>query len=458
MPPRRKPNRAPGFTSLYADEDHFNDQLDDAGPPPTYARGGAAPRARSASLEHVATARGLPAGFSPRNLGQPLAQQVGGRIVSEHDGLIDTLLVCVPRHSRGVDPMDARHYAALFAGLGAEVNYLVVCGPGQQNAVRHLAAGAGVPNERLDFVLSPRFDYSIWAQDAYVAINDAQGRMILCEGISFPRYEDMTVADDVAAQSEVSVLQSYLYFQGGNVLNAGGLTMIGMDYVHRNTRRFRLPDRDSVLQEFSRLFGTDVLPLGGRASGQYAWYADGRLSGYGQQPIFHIDMYVTPTGVTGRSGREIVFLGRPEAARRAVGRWSDVPELDNGRYDAFFDETEEALQQHFEVRHLPLWLTAGTLGYDERRHYNLTFNNCLVQNAGEVRRVLLPSYAQDAATYGVDADVRHRLEDAAAAEWRRLGFEVSWMDGLEDLVYSAGAVHCITKTLRRRPAGPRIAP
>ena len=50
----------------------------------------------------------------------------------------------------------------------------------------------------------------------------------------------------------------------------------------------------------------------------------------------------------------------------------------------------------------------------------------------------------------VDAQVRRDLEQASASEWRGLGFEVSFMDGLEDLAYGDGLVHCITKTLARQ--------
>jgi hypothetical protein len=442
------PNRAPDFKKLYADEAEFVVQRDGL-PTPT---GRAKPPAPF-SAERLRTERAIPRGFSIGALGREIARSVSARIVSEHDGEVDYMLVSVPREPRKpIDELDARHYAALFAGLGRSVRYIIVCDPRQQQAMARIGIEAGLPADSLLFALSPRFNYSIWAQDAYVALNDASGGMILCEGISFPRYEDMTVADDVAAQCDVAVLQSYLYFQGGNVLNSGPVTLIGMDYVERNARRFRMPDVESVKTEFAALFGTDIVPLGGRASGQYAWYQDGRLSGYGFQPIFHIDMYVTPTGVAGQSGKEIVFLGRPEAAKTAVGRYSDVAAVNNGTYNSFFDETEAQLAARFEVQYLPLWLTRSNLGLTgvEPRYYNLTFNNCIVQAGASSRRVLLPSYSQDAADYGVDGEVRQQLESAAESAWTRLGFQVAWMDGVEDLAFNQGAVHCITKTLRRR--------
>jgi hypothetical protein len=447
---KSKPNRAPNFSSLYANQVEFEYQREKL-PLPSESLTTSQLETASKKFEQFKVNRKLPTGFSTRAFSLDLAKEIGGKIVSEHDGKIDFMLISVPRDTKPIDPLDARHYSALFKGLGSWVKYIVVCDPRQQKSILELAIGAGLAKESITFALSPRFNYSIWAQDAYVAINDSTGAMILCEGISFPRYEDMTIADDAAAQSDISLLQSYLYFQGGNVLGSGSTTLIGMDYIERNTRRHRLPDIDAVKAHFSDLLGTEILPLGGKASGEYAWYESGKLSGHGFQPIFHIDMYVTPTGIVGASGKEIVFLGRPEAAKSAVGKYSDIPDLNNGKYNSFFDETETALAAKFEVRYLPLWLTAGTLGYPvDARYYNLTFNNCIVQNASSMKKVLLPSYSQDAAGYGVDGQVRRQLELAAEVEWKKIGFEVAWMDGVEDLAFNQGAVHCITKTLRRK--------
>jgi hypothetical protein len=50
----------------------------------------------------------------------------------------------------------------------------------------------------------------------------------------------------------------------------------------------------------------------------------------------------------------------------------------------------------------------------------------------------------------VDQSAREQLQAAAETVWRQLGFEVARMDGLEDLAYGLGSVHCITKVLSRR--------
>ncbi|HWN44254.1 MAG TPA: hypothetical protein VNW71_18665 [Thermoanaerobaculia bacterium] len=449
-----KPNRAPSFADLFASKDEFEAarSAEITTPPP------AAPAA-DATLHQLEDARStgqLPSGFSMRKLGAEIAEAVGAKVVSEHEGLIDTLLITIPRQTaKPIDLLDARHYRALFSGLGNWVKYVVLCDPRQNEAVLSIAQHAGLPVENIRIVSSPRFDYSIWAQDAYVALNDSANSMILCEGVSFTRAEDMTIADDIVVQSDISLLQSYLYFQGGNVLCSEGRTLVGMDYIQRNVLRHNIPDADASVEAFSKQFGTPVVPLGGKKSGEYEWYEKEILSGYGSQPIFHIDMYVTPTGVKNSAGREIVFLGRPAKAREATGRYSDIGELNNDKYDSFFLETEEQLRAHYEVRHLPLWLTHGSLGYNTQpRYYNLTWNNCIVQNAPDEKRVLLPSYSPDAANNGGCEHLRRDLEASAQCEWEKLGFTVYWMDGIEDLAFGSGAVHCITKVLRRLTPKP----
>ena len=211
----------------------------------------------------------------------------------------------------------------------------------------------------------------------------------------------------------------------------------------------------TFLQAFASLFRTQVVTLGEQIDTQHKPLFDrGILTGYGLQPIFHIDMYVTRTGVEDpTSGKEIVFLGRPAFAKTVTNHFSDFPEFDSDIYDKFFTRTEEQLKEHFEVRHLPLWFTYGNLRDPKKRlkFYNLTWNNALVENDGKTRRVVLPSYTdpEDARIFGVDLAVRKDLQQAAAEAWQNLGFEVRFTDSMEDLAWGDGAVHCMTKTLGR---------
>lgn len=395
--------------------------------------------------------------FNMRRFNDYVFDILNTRIVPTSHGRIEDLLLTVPYKYQNdqivVDQRHERHYKALIAGLGDNRTYTVVCHPNTAQQIR--AWFTELANVTVNLVFSPRFRYSIWGQDAYVAVLDDQGAKILAEGVSFPRSEDMTIADDVAAQTKVAVLQSYLYFQGGNVLGGPTKTLIGADYIWRNTTRASLETEAKVLDSFKKLFKTDIVVLGGKKSGDYYWHEDGVLSGYGFQPIFHIDMYVTPTGVTGQSGKEIVLLGRPKKAHEITGKWAEISDYNDSRFDEFFEETEQQLAQHFEVQHLPLLLTYGDLKgkASKKDYYILSFNNVVIENykdnGMDKRNVILTTYAEDSTEYGTDSAIRRDLEQAAEAIWSNLGYTVHKMDGMEELAYGLGSVHCITKDLKR---------
>jgi len=394
-----------------------------------------------------------------RRLDEAIARAAGLRIVPSAAGRIERLLLCVPTKTDNgrlvVSGLHKRHLRALAAALGARRDYLIVCHPAFTEEIHSWFAGiAGVS---IEFVLSPRFAFSVWARDASVALNAPFGDQVLLESVLFPRYEDMAVADDIAAQTEVCVLQSGLYFQGGNVLGGPEITLVGQDEIWRNTTRFGLETADKVIAAFERAFGTRIVALGHENTDAYDWYKAGILWGYGHQPQSHIDMYVTRTGAIGKTGREIVMLGRPGMAKKVVGHYSEVPELDNPTIDGFFDATEHELWKHFEVRHLPTLLTRNALaGYAPyAEYYYLTFNNVLVETGthgpGTRGTVVMTTYAEDSQAFGTDAGLRRELEDASEAIWREAGFDVRRLDGMEDLAWGTGSIHYITQSLKRGP-------
>ena len=351
--------------------------------------------------------------------------------------------------------LDARHLTTLMSLMDSHTRFTLLCHQNQITTIEQWLSELGITTDRAAICLSV-FEYSIWAQDAYVNLVDASGETVLCEGVNFPRYDDMSIADDVAAQSDCRALQSYIYFQGyfqgGNVLAARDFALIGTDYVKKNLGRAFLETESKVLDRMSQLFGMPVISVGRSTPIPRAHRAnaDGSvvyLSGL-YQPVFHIDMYVTPTGVFGASGKEICLVGRPSKARSILNEPA-------GQYDfdTYFEEAELQLSQHFETVQLPLYPTKAVVrGKD--RHYHLTYNNAVLENYvdpnGTQRRVVyMPTFAGDADDYGFPRAPREALDTEAEGIWRSIGFEVRRMDGLEDLAVGWGSVHCITKELRR---------
>lgn len=129
------------------------------------------------------------------------------RLVSSVLGRIENLLITIP-FEHGEDDVyiktyDARHFQALMRGLGPNRTYTVVC---HRDLQAEIESWGGTHQPTLHFVHSPYFHYTIWAQDAYIALAGPRDEALLCEGVLFRRGEDMTIADDVAAQTAIQTL------------------------------------------------------------------------------------------------------------------------------------------------------------------------------------------------------------------------------------------------------------
>ncbi len=399
---------------------------------------------------------------SMRSIGDYYCTTTQTKLVSDEAGRVADILLTVPPYydknnpNVNVDPSDERHLKRLISLLwSADTNrqFTMLCQSYQIQDVENWFNDGGIPVTSFSISASV-FNYSIWAQDAYVALNGQGDESVICEGVHFPRYDDATIADDVAAQTDKYAMQSYLYFQGGNVLEVGDYVLIGKDYIEENKGRAHLETEDKILDSFKSLFGKEVISLGRStpipdAHRQY-------LGGGHYQPIFHIDMYVTPTGKKSTSGKDIVAVGSPMLGRQAAGDVSQPAD-----YDVYFDEAATQLSSYFEVVRIPLLparIKYVTRNGTQERYYYLSFNNSVVENYQGVSNIFLPTFSEDVSDYlndqGVlhyegDAVKRRQLDAAAKLAWEQLGFTVYQMDGLEDLAIGWGSVHCITKTLMR---------
>lgn len=381
------------------------------------------------------------------------------RLVDCAAGYIESLLVTVPTdlHS-GNEP----HLEALISALGPETNYVLLHNRENAEAVARWQAAHGIPDARWLPVVTP-FELDIWAQDPYVAMQTSgedQDVSVLGEGVQF-RSSGMIVADEVTAGlaelegPPMRAFQSFLFFEGGNVLATPSRVLVGKDHLARNLGRPGLPNEQRVGEAFARLFGNgrqEILPVGLDRPIEAADRWGDALTGY-FQPIFHLDMHVTPTGMVGNSGREVLLFGTPTAAADVAAPPPDF------RLQPAFDKVEASLKRHFEVHRLPLLPVAGQAGAPNwpLERYYLTWNNVLIESwdndeGGVARYVFMPVYGPGAEAAGLNAEVRHALDELAEQTWSDLGFEVRRLTSMEDLAYAGGAAHCISKTLRRGPA------
>lgn len=404
--------------------------------------------------------------FSFKNYGDYVCNILKTNLVSDENGKVTDILLAVPPYydpkspNTYVDPMDKRHLTSLIrlmfsADTGR--HFTMICHSYQFKEVESWFYDIDTSKFSLNISV---FNYSIWAQDAYVALKDENNSTIICEGVLFPRADDHSIADDISAQTNNSTYQSYLFFQGGNILEVGNYVLIGKDYIDENLGRAHLETEDKVLNAFENLFGKSIISVGRDEliEENHRHYLGG---GY-FQPIFHIDMYITPTGKRNVEGKDIVLVASPELGRQAIGESSKPTD-----FNIYFDEVEAQLSDYFEVKRIPILPSyihhlirndKGDVLREVKRYYYLSFNNAIVENYNGKSNIYLPSFSQDVERYLKNSDVieyqgeinqRISLDNAAKKIWEDLGFKVHQMDGLEDLAIGWGSVHCITKTLSR---------
>jgi len=155
------------------------------------------------------------------------------------------------------------------------------------------------------------------------------------------------------------------------------------------------------------------------------------------QPIRHIDLYISLTGLK-VNGKRLLLVGEPKTTTNPKGPTDKD-------FDAKIMRSLDSLSRNdFEIwrNPMPLLLPPGVnscpsnIDCRELRFYN----NVLVQNDPAV--VWLPQFG--------DQELALRdMDEANRKIWSDLGFTVEQVYGWSTFVTSHGAVHCATKVLKR---------
>lgn len=365
------------------------------------------------------------------------------RLVDAASGYIDSLLLTLPSDLDLCHP-NVNHFRSLVESLGPGTTYVLLHNESAQQAVDDLRSD-DITDDNWRSIVTP-FDLDIWAQDPYavMTLDGDDESSLLVEGVMF-RETGMVVADEVMVGLGVQdgplvrAGQSTLFFEGGNLLATPRHVLVGKEHLARNLYRPGLADQRQVCTAFSNLFAhgrENLIPLGTREVIEPEdWWGDPLTSWF--QPIFHIDMHVTPTGAVAEDGREILLYGTPSAVEDR-GR---IPQ--DFRLQKAFCEVRCQLDPFFNIVDLPLLPVcgdAGQRGWESKRYYR-SWNNVLLESfengdGGIDRHVYVPVFDDP-------------LDEVAQEIWGKAGFQVHPLSNMEDLAWAGGSAHCITKVLRR---------
>lgn len=381
---------------------------------------------------------------------------VDPRLVSSAFGTLDRILLTLPASAVGaLRPA----YLHLLASLPGATRLVVLCSSVDRPAVDRLLQDAAVLNRTDIAETDYPIDFSIWAQDAYAVVQEGgTGASILVEPANFTRYDDGFIADIVSVQTDVEAHSVPLYFQGGNILIGDDYWLIGADYP---TKAIRLgliqpgageSGHDAAVRRYGEelergrrmlIVGTkNTVPetakrpitINGETWHEILYYGAGE-----QQPLFHIDMFITLAG-RDAAGKPVALVGDPKIAANILGEPISPLML-----IPYYDEVAAQLEREgFTVIRNPLPLTYVDMVREKRRYwYFATANNALVEITSGTRRVWLPSYGHGSQQHLQATDTANRQI------WERLGFTVTMLSDFNPFASNLGAVHCITKYLNR---------
>ncbi|HEX2203791.1 MAG TPA: hypothetical protein VHG91_10860 [Longimicrobium sp.] len=415
--------------------------------------------------------RDLPRGpshaFAARMAAELLGVRPGRpRLVGSAEGGIGRMLLTIPRyaaaeHDGAPNPL-AAVYRDLLRQLPAGVGLVVLTHDAVEPTVRGWLDEAGRSAEATLVPAPDYLNFSVWAEDGYVVVDDLDtGETSFVEPAYFRRRGDALVADYVAGATDLGAFQAPLYLQGGNVLVGDDFFLVGIDYPTQNVEEgiVTLGPGETVKSLLDRLYRAyldhqrraifvgSTLPvpseqqreitLNGERWREVRYFGNEAPT---RQPLFHIDMFVTLAG-RGQDGRYRVLVGDPRMAAETLG----TRVREHAMAQVFDNIAKQLEKEGFAVTRNPLPLVyVDDPAERVRTWYFATSNNALVHAPSEgPRTVFLPSYGHGPYAALAVTDAQNR------ALWERLGYEVRMLADFHPLASSLGAVHCIKKYLAR---------
>ena len=408
-----------------------------------------------------------------------LVRSGGYTLVNSVSGRIEEILLTIflDKSDEEYNERQKAVYTTLIKDLGSQRSYKILCKKEEHEIIQKWFEALDLVEVNFEYFFSV-FNVTCWAQDPYVALySSTLNRTILAESNDFNRFDDQTIGCDVGAQSDTILdFPSYYYLQGGNILCSLDYVLIGKDYVEKNKGRAFLGDEQGVLNAFSGLFdGKKCISVGMQKSIPHELRTPPkekgkcvtRLTFSGTwQPVFHIDMFITLTGIRNEDDqKEILVIGSLDEAQRTLKDlglpFSDAFQQLSDAYAEYFKEIAHQLKAYFHVLEIPIFPGKASFGYAGTQYetnYFLTYNNVVIENfrdenGAQQKHVFMPTYAKDDTPDSkidkTENEIRVQLDKKATKVWEKVGFKVFPMPDMESFASSGGAVHCLTKILKR---------
>lgn len=381
-------------------------------------------------------------------------------LVSSAFGSIQRVLMTAPNYVLDY-PAYSDVYEDLISKLPQATAFVMLSQSSTKSKLDALLSRAGADSRTTVIEVPDSMRYTVWAEDAYAAARDEDsGTSYLIEPASFPRQEDALTADIVAANTDIGQSHASLYYQGGNILIGDDYWLIGADYPNKSISLGLVrPDHaETRLAAIRRAYGLSLdvnrtmhlvgstLPVPTQLEREITingqrWKEElhaGNTVGT-VQPMFHIDMFVTPAG-RDSSGNPQVLVGDPRLASQLLNEPLEIHAMAH-----IYDDIAKKLANiGFSVVRNPLPLVYQDDPSRRTRYwYFATSNNALVEIDEASKHVWFPTYG-----YGPWANLT-ATDEANKQIWESLGFAVTMLGDFHPFAFNLGAAHCITKFIAR---------
>jgi N-dimethylarginine dimethylaminohydrolase len=354
------------------------------------------------------------------------ARPVTTRLVAEDASA--PLAVVGIHYAPGSDALAMPVWVQLFAALPPSVRVEVaVAEAGDFERLVAALRRAGTPHlERFHPVVVGR-EITTWSRDRFAALTGPGGGAVLAP----PRVETAFGARAGDAESPHAFSRalyrrpahiSRVPFEGGDLAATPRWLFVGAEIVHRSRGR-GAADRATIEAELRRHFAQEIVWLGDEP---------------GEVPHHHVMMYMVPVD-DGTMAVGDVRAGLALAAREPAAAALDLDPDPDGHARRFDRVAEILAARGFRVVRVPVLVLRGAGAY-------VTYTNALFDRTAAGRPVIyLPTYALPA------------LDDAAAAAWAELGFEVRRID-VSSIYRLNGSLGCLVNVLERGPVSGRATP
>lgn len=401
--------------------------------------------------------------------------------IGHESGRISHLLMATPMRMLN-DSFQSKVIRNLFNYIAErEIEMELVCKLEELGKVKHWI-DTHTELKKYNLLPVPKTNSStIWMRDRFEILGNPNnpGLKYLCPpdnswGTPNIRYSHFSICNHAGFLMDPAPLQ----FAGGNIIVGASYILIGKDALQKNQAlllALGYPEDgidDHIKTYFRDYWGQDKSIFFVGTEDPISLLTDHNES-YSRtqsfQPIFHLDMFISPAGasnIQGKIGK--LLVGEP----LAIGQAQIPP---NAQPKVFEEMIEHSLGD-FEIVRNPLPIVKlekssrqnefeGPLfEYEESvepwiasDHFWATYNNTLIEVSRSEFKVWLPLYGKNAndseehlpETTPVNPSVLDQIDASMIAQWKSLGFKVVTFGNFNPFAISYGALRCLTKEIHR---------